>query len=301
MNVLAHALEAAARDHEGEEHCPRPRLPGGDAAGAGELARRSGASIRQSRSCARERRWPVQPLTGLRPREEHHHDAVRRRSARSALSRCISTSRRIVDKAGVTPSFIYAGARKIDGNLLQPFAKEDRDAIQAEVDKYLDLFIQRRRRRSRLSPHDDRRRAQPKRQSFIGEDAVNAGLADTLGTFDDALERRATRWRRRDVLQRPVAKSRCSASCHPPRRPKPDVAAGNHGWDDIVAKVNARQAQPKPASTSSVSKEEVATAFARAAAKARGEPYDKPPIGHGWDEVIEKMNARHARERGIRK
>ena len=205
---------------------------------------------------------------------------------------------RMVDKAGVTPSFIYAGARKIDGNSLQPLAKEARDAIQADVDKYLDLFIQAvaAGRNARLTAQKARA---TEAATFLGKDAVAVGLADILGTFDDALvvARRASVGATAHVVTLPKAAAALPA---PAAQTKPDVAAGNHGWDDIVAKVNARQAQPKPAPTSSVSKKEVATAFARSIARINGEPSDKR-VGFGWDEVIEKMNARHARERGIRK
>ena len=205
---------------------------------------------------------------------------------------------RMVDKAGVTPSFIYAGARKIDGNPLQPLAKEARDAIQADVDEYLDLFIQAvaAGRGSRLTMTKARA---TEAEVYIGADAVKAGLADVLGTFDDALvaARRAGVGATSYSVTLPKAAAALPA---PAAQTKPDVAAGNHGWDDIVAKVNARQAQPKPASTSSVSKKEVATAFARSIARIKGEPSDKR-VGFGWDEIIERQNARLARERGIRK
>jgi ClpP class serine protease len=193
---------------------------------------------------------------------------------------------------------IFAGKKKTQGNMFQPLSKDDRTDLQREVDSFYAMLCDcvSLGRGHRLTAAKARA---TEAATFLGKDAVAAGLADTLGVFEDALSvaRRAGVGATSYSVQLPKAAAALPA---PAAQTKPDVAAGNHGWDDIVAKVNARQAQPKPAPTSSVSKKEVATAFARSIARIKGEPSDKR-VGFGWDEIIERQNARLARERGIRK
>jgi signal peptide peptidase SppA len=294
---LGAVLESAARDPKVKAILIDCDSPGGEAAGAFELA----AQVRRINSAK-----PVVASVNAMACSAAFAIASGAKSITTIPSGVIGSigvvalhldASRMVDKAGVTPTFVFAGKRKIDGNSLQPLIKEARDAIQADVDKYLDLFIQAvaAGRGSRLTTTKARA---TEAATFLGKDAVAAGLADALGVFDDALvaARRAGVGATAHVVKLPAA----AALPAPAAQTKPDVAAGNHGWDDIVAKVDARQAQPKPAPTSSVSKKEVATAFARSIARIKGEPSDKR-IGFGWDEIIERQNARHARERGIRK
>lgn len=205
---------------------------------------------------------------------------------------------RALDKAGVGVSLIHAGKKKVLGNMYQPLSKDDRSDLQKEVDSYFGLFVNAvaAGRGARLT--EQKARA-TEGATFLGEAAKKIGLVDDVGDFDAALSvaRRAGVGATSYSVTLPKAAAALPA---PAAQTKPDVAAGNHGWDDIVAKVNARQALPAPASASSVSKKEVVTAFARSIARIKGEPSDKR-IGHGWDEVIGKINARLARERGIRK
>lgn len=92
---------------------------------------------------------------------------------------------RALDKKGITPTLIFAGAHKVDGNPFEPLPEGVRDDLQREVDQYYDLFVDTvvagRRGLSAKSVRDTQARV------FIGAEAVAAGLADEVGTFETAL------------------------------------------------------------------------------------------------------------------
>ena len=48
---------------------------------------------------------------------------------------------RAVDRAGVTPTLIHAGAHKVDGNPYAPLSGEVKADLQAEVDRYYALNL----------------------------------------------------------------------------------------------------------------------------------------------------------------
>lgn len=93
---------------------------------------------------------------------------------------------RQLDKAGITPTLIFAGAHKVDGNPLEPLPASVKEDLQREVNQFYDLFVQTvaAGRRS-LSPAAIR---DTEARIFIGGEAVTAGLADDVGTFEDVLK-----------------------------------------------------------------------------------------------------------------
>jgi signal peptide peptidase SppA len=92
---------------------------------------------------------------------------------------------RYLDKAGITPTYIFAGAHKVDGNPMAPLPDSVREHLQSEVNAYYDLFVQTvASGRRQLSPAAIRA---TEARTFIGADAVTAGLADSVGTFEEAL------------------------------------------------------------------------------------------------------------------
>lgn len=88
-------------------------------------------------------------------------------------------------KAGVSPTLIFAGAHKVDGHSLGPLPDAVRDDMQAEVDRFYGLFVD-TVAAGRPNLDADAIRATEAR-TFIGQAAVDVGLADQVGTFDDAL------------------------------------------------------------------------------------------------------------------
>lgn len=100
-----------------------------------------------------------------------------------------------LETKGVKPTLIFAGAHKVDGNPYEPLSADVRADLQAEVDSFYAKFLDTvaAGRGKRLSAKAARA---TEARTFIGLEAVNAGLADELGTFESALaalkaERRA--------------------------------------------------------------------------------------------------------------
>ena len=92
---------------------------------------------------------------------------------------------RKLDKEGITPTLIFAGAHKVDANPFEPLSDAVRADLQAEVNHFYDLFVE--------TVAAGRRGVSPKAirateaRTFIGAEAVAVGLADDVGTFESAL------------------------------------------------------------------------------------------------------------------
>ncbi|WP_064746395.1 S49 family peptidase [Lysobacter antibioticus] len=87
-------------------------------------------------------------------------------------------------QAGLTYTPIHAGARKNDGSPHAPLSDEARGSIQTEVNRLYELFV--------LTVADQRGlTADAVRQTeaalYFGQDALDAGLADRIGTLGDAV------------------------------------------------------------------------------------------------------------------
>lgn len=91
----------------------------------------------------------------------------------------------MLGKAGIKPTLIHAGAHKVDGNPYEPLSKAVQSDLQAEVDKYYDLFVasvaQGRPGMTDAAIRDTEAR------TFLGADAKALGLVDDLGAFEDVL------------------------------------------------------------------------------------------------------------------
>jgi signal peptide peptidase SppA len=95
---------------------------------------------------------------------------------------------RKLDKEGITPTLIFAGAHKVDGHPFAPLAEQEgvADDLQNEVDQFYSLFVRSvaAGRGARLS--ESAARATEAR-TYIGRAAVDAGVADEIGTFESTL------------------------------------------------------------------------------------------------------------------
>lgn len=96
---------------------------------------------------------------------------------------------------GIKPTFIHAGAHKVDGNPLEPLTDEVKEEWQAEIQETYELFLDTvaAGRGSRLSKSKAR---DTQARTFMGQSAVDVGLADAVGTFEEVLEEAVTRARR---------------------------------------------------------------------------------------------------------
>lgn len=92
---------------------------------------------------------------------------------------------RKLDQQGVTPTFIFEGAKKVDGNPFEPLSDEVRADLQREVRQFYDLFVE-TVAAGRPGLTADAIRA-TEAAVYIGQEAVDAGLADSVGTFEEVL------------------------------------------------------------------------------------------------------------------
>jgi signal peptide peptidase SppA len=88
-------------------------------------------------------------------------------------------------QAGIVPTMIFAGARKVDGNPYEKLTSEVKGELKAEIDRFYALFVahvaRHRKGLSKTAVRDTQAR------TYIGADAVTIGLADAVGSFEGAL------------------------------------------------------------------------------------------------------------------
>lgn len=87
---------------------------------------------------------------------------------------------------GVKPTFIHAGAHKVDGNPYEALPANVRADLQAEVDALMALFVGLvgEGRGSKLTAAAARA---TKAKVFTGQAAIRVGLADRIATFDEVI------------------------------------------------------------------------------------------------------------------
>lgn len=86
-------------------------------------------------------------------------------------------------EAGLKYTAIYAGAHKNDLSPHEPLSDPARATLQTEVDRVYELFVSTVMRTRGLTQEAIK---STEAGLFFGADAVSSGLADKLGTFDDA-------------------------------------------------------------------------------------------------------------------
>jgi capsid assembly protease len=86
-------------------------------------------------------------------------------------------------KEGVRYTYVHAGDRKIDGNPHGPLVPEAKTRIQAEVDRLHGIFTSTVARHRGMKPE-----AVQEQQAdlYFADDALAAGLADQVGTYEEA-------------------------------------------------------------------------------------------------------------------
>lgn len=91
-------------------------------------------------------------------------------------------------QAGLAYTYIHAGARKVDGNPHDPLSPDVKSRLQADVDVLYSEFVSLVAKRRKCSPESIRA---TEAAVFRGQDAVNIGLADAVGTLQQAHDRLA--------------------------------------------------------------------------------------------------------------
>jgi signal peptide peptidase SppA len=119
---------------------------------------------------------------------------------------------------GIKPTFIFAGDHKVDGNPYEPLSKAAATEFQSEVDSVYDQFIETVvAGRKNLT---DKQARGTQARVFKGQEAVDAGLADDVGTFEQVLD---------ELSSRSNARSRASAKgtvMNPATGPAPGAETG---------------------------------------------------------------------------
>lgn len=90
-----------------------------------------------------------------------------------------------LEQQGVKATLIYAGAHKVDGNPFGPLSDAVQADLQNEVMKFYDQFVG-LVARGRGGMTEEAVRATEAR-TFIGQDAIDRGLADRIATLDAVL------------------------------------------------------------------------------------------------------------------
>jgi len=90
-----------------------------------------------------------------------------------------------LEKRGVAVTLIYAGDHKVDGNPFEPLPADVRADMQAEIDSIYRLFVDTVARNLDLGT--DRVRG-TQAAMFMGQNAVDAGLAHSVGNFSEVLQ-----------------------------------------------------------------------------------------------------------------
>ena len=88
------------------------------------------------------------------------------------------------EKMGRKYTAIYAGARKNDFSTHQPLSEDARAGLQGEIDRLYDMFVASVARNRGVASALIRK---TDASLYWGEKAISAGLADQIGSFDDAL------------------------------------------------------------------------------------------------------------------
>jgi capsid assembly protease len=88
------------------------------------------------------------------------------------------------EKMGRKYTAVYAGARKNDFSTHQPLSDDARENLQGEIDRLYEMFVASVARNRGLAPALIRK---TDAGLYWGEKAISAGLADQVGSFDDAL------------------------------------------------------------------------------------------------------------------
>lgn len=91
-----------------------------------------------------------------------------------------------LDKAGIDVTLIHEGAHKVDGNPFEALPEAVRDDFQSECAKYYGAFVDCvAAGRPGLSKAAIR---STEARTYLGREAVEMGLADAVGTFDEVLD-----------------------------------------------------------------------------------------------------------------
>ncbi|WP_260694332.1 S49 family peptidase [Rhizobium leguminosarum] len=89
-----------------------------------------------------------------------------------------------MDNEGIKVTFIHYGKHKVDGNAYEALPKDVKDRIQARIDGLGEIFVSTVARNRGM---DAKAVRDTEALTFTAEEATSNGLADTIGSLDDAI------------------------------------------------------------------------------------------------------------------
>lgn len=116
------------------------------------------------------------------------------------------------ERQGIKVEYIHAGARKIDGTPHLPLSDEARGWMQAEIDRLHGLFVETVARNRGLTEEQVRT---TEAGCFFAEGAIAAGLADKIGTFQQALASHSGSFADLDTEEAPAKPEATAESASP--------------------------------------------------------------------------------------
>lgn len=160
--------------------------PGGEAIGAFEVAEQVRALAAQKRTVAVVNGMAASAMYGIASGATEIVTTETGVSGSIGVVMLHADYSRHLANEGITPTLIFAGAHKVDANPFEPLGEAVRSDLQQEVESFYASFLETvaKGRGNRLTA--DAARATEAR-TFIGTRAVEAGLADRVGTFESVL------------------------------------------------------------------------------------------------------------------
>lgn len=97
-----------------------------------------------------------------------------------------------LDQMGIAITFISAGDGKVEGNMFQPLTEDAKADMQEDVDRYYKMFVdsvKKGRSNAGRSVSVETIRSDWQAWVYGGPEAVQIGMADRVGTVEDAVRR----------------------------------------------------------------------------------------------------------------
>lgn len=91
---------------------------------------------------------------------------------------------KMMDEAGVKITYIHAGKHKVDGNPYEPLPDNVKARIQERIDALYDVFVSTVARNRGM---DEQAVRDTEALTFSAQEATSNGLADSIGSLDDAI------------------------------------------------------------------------------------------------------------------
>ena len=178
---------------------------------------------------------------------------------------------RALDAAGVKVTTLQYGARKSDGAPTTPLTSAAQKRMQADIDSLGDLFTQTVARNRGMRARDIRAF---EAGTFLGRDAVRAGLADAVMSPDEAFLELMDA-----ATERPAARSSARAA---QRRDTPKATKKKASIMAVTSDfAHLRQTAERPASARKAGKPSLGQQIRELQAKLNGEPVPTAAIDAG--------------------